>query len=426
MSYIFECLLFSFTGSQPILILLVYRPPKTSSAFITEFTELLSSMCPKYSSIVVMGDFNIHVDSNQCNFANQFLNALNCFDFTQHVNFPTHSKVHTLDLVCSSGTVSPQGILPRDLSISDHIVILFHLAIPVPQRRLRPPRSITYRNIRNINMTDLADLLQSHLTNPLLTPCPDDLVTSYNSHLSSTLNILAPLKTRNVSFSHSAPWYTPQLREMKATGRRLERLSRKTGLTVHTLAYKEHVHRYKEALNTAKSSYYSSIISKGQSNPRTLFSTVHKILQPSTPFPLTPSTDLCCEFLNFFGDKISTIYTDLQSLSSPTLNDNPSPPIAPPQPLSSFSTITNETVRDLVTKAKSTTCLLDPMPTPLVKACLPTLCPLIANIINTSLLTGIVPKSLKTAAITPVLKKSGAAADDFKNYRPISNLPFLS
>lgn len=422
----FECLSFSFTGSQPSLVLLVYRPPKTSSAFITDFTELLSSMCPKYSSIVVLGDFNIHVDSNQCNIASQFLNVLNCFDFTQHINFPTHSKGHTLDLVCSSGTASPHDISPKDLSVSDHIAILFHLAIPVPQRRLRPLRSITYRNIRNINMTDMEDLLQSQLSVLPLSPCSDELVTFYNSNISATLNKLAPLKTRKVSFSHSAPWYTPELREMKATGRRLERLSRKTGLTVHTLAYKEHVHTYKEALNTAKTSYYTSIISKGQNNPRTLFSTVHKILQPPTTFPLTPSTDLCCEFLQFFGNKISTLYSQLQSLSSHTLKENPSQPIAPPQPLSSFFTITDETVHDLATKAKSTTCLLDPMPTPLVKACLPALCPLISNIINTSLLTGTVPKSLKTAAITPILKKPGAAADDFNNYRPISNLPFLS
>lgn len=39
-------------------------------------------------------------------------------------------------------------------------------------------------------------------------------------------------------------------------------------------------------------------------------------------------------------------------------------------------------------------------------------------------LTGCVPCSLKTAAIT-VLKKTGVGVDDFKNYRPISNLPFI-
>lgn len=41
-----ECLALSFTGSQPLLMLVVYRPPKASSVFITEFAELLFSVCP--------------------------------------------------------------------------------------------------------------------------------------------------------------------------------------------------------------------------------------------------------------------------------------------------------------------------------------------------------------------------------------------
>jgi hypothetical protein len=66
------------------------------------------------------------------------------------------------------------------------------------------------------------------------------------------------------------------------------------------------------------------------------------------------------------------------------------------------------------------------MPTPLVKACLPALCPLLVQIINSSLSLGYVPLPLKTASIIPVLKRRGAATEDFKNYRPISNLLFIA
>ena len=47
-------------------------------------------------------------------------------------------------------------------------------------------------------------------------------------------------------------------------------------------------------------------------------------------------------------------------------------------------------------------------------------------IIHSSLTTGIVPSSFKTAAITPILKKPGADPTNFNNFRPISNLPFVS
>ncbi|CDQ60626.1 unnamed protein product [Oncorhynchus mykiss] len=48
------------------------------------------------------------------------------------------------------------------------------------------------------------------------------------------------------------------------------------------------------------------------------------------------------------------------------------------------------------------------------------------NIINVSLSTGCVPNSLKVAVIKPLLKKPNLDPENIKNYRPISNLPFLS
>lgn len=55
----------------------------------------------------------------------------------------------------------------------------------------------------------------------------DDLVSQYNDGLYNLLNIHAPLKTRTVSFTYSAPWYTSALRQLKAQGRRLERVYKK-------------------------------------------------------------------------------------------------------------------------------------------------------------------------------------------------------
>ena len=40
--------------------------------------------------------------------------------------------------------------------------------------------------------------------------------------------------------------------------------------------------------------------------------------------------------------------------------------------------------------------------------------------------TGIVPAEFKTAHIRPLLKKKNLDKQSLKNYRPVSNLPFLS
>ena len=94
--------------------------------------------------------------------------------------------------------------------------------------------------------------------------------------------------------------------------------------------------------------------------------------------------------------------------------------------LSDFTPVSEHTISELIHKAKTTTCQLDPLPTSLVKACLPSISPMITNIINSSLTTGTVPPTLKLAAITPILKKPGADPAVLNNYRPISNLPFIS
>ena len=75
------------------------------------------------------------------------------------------------------------------------------------------------------------------------------------------------------------------------------------------------------------------------------------------------------------------------------------------------------------TKFKS--CKLDPIPTTSLKKILPCLLPTITKIINLSLQSGIFPRSWKTAIVTPLLKKQGMELVT-SNYRPVSNLPYIS
>lgn len=75
---------------------------------------------------------------------------------------------------------------------------------------------------------------------------------------------------------------------------------------------------------------------------------------------------------------------------------------------------------------KSSTCALDPISKPLLKSNAAAISPLISCIINSSLQTGQVPTTLKSALISPILKKPTLDPEILSSYRPISNLPFLS
>ena len=65
------------------------------------------------------------------------------------------------------------------------------------------------------------------------------------------------------------------------------------------------------------------------------------------------------------------------------------------------------------------------MPTFLVKQCLPQLLPVLTRIVNLSLETETMPPEFKKAVIRPLLKRPSLKRE-VKNYRPVSNLPYVS
>ena len=77
-------------------------------------------------------------------------------------------------------------------------------------------------------------------------------------------------------------------------------------------------------------------------------------------------------------------------------------------------------------KSSSTTCDLDPIPTPFLKKFLDELVPIMTTIVNDSFVTGWVPDKFKCANILPKLKGNSMNTEELKNYRPIANLRFFA
>ena len=68
---------------------------------------------------------------------------------------------------------------------------------------------------------------------------------------------------------------------------------------------------------------------------------------------------------------------------------------------------------------------LDPLPNWLIKNHLPTIVPTLCQVVNLSLSTGCFPSVLSKAIVTPILKNPTLDHQQLKNYRSVSNLPFL-
>ena len=95
------------------------------------------------------------------------------------------------------------------------------------------------------------------------------------------------------------------------------------------------------------------------------------------------------------------------------------------QTLNSFTPISENKLSKMITHSNSKSCGLDPMPTSLVKAVLPVLLPSIHTIVNKSLSENHMPTVLKEAMVIPLLKKPSENKENYKNYRPVSNLPYI-
>ena len=63
--------------------------------------------------------------------------------------------------------------------------------------------------------------------------------------------------------------------------------------------------------------------------------------------------------------------------------------------------------------------------TPLLKDCIEVILPVLTKMVNLSLQSGVFPTEWKLALVIPLIKKFGLETI-CNNYRPVSNLPFVS
>ena len=101
---------------------------------------------------------------------------------------------------------------------------------------------------------------------------------------------------------------------------------------------------------------------------------------------------------------------------------------APPCPviLDCCQPVTTDLVDKALDRCWATTSSLVPCPAWLIKASRPVTTEWATTIINGSLQEGKVPLALKETLIRPIRKKLSLAADDIGNYRPVTNVSFLS
>lgn len=432
----------NWKAEKPLLFAVVYRPPAgPHSEFLSEFSDFLSDLVLRADKVIIIGDFNIHVDIINDSFRNGFISLLESIGFLQQINQPTHTFNHTLDLVLTYGVeVEHVSVLPQNPLLSDHSLITFTFMIKDPFRL--GTKSYYSRCLSDNAVAKFKEAIPALIPGP---PCVSPGINRFNfspaevdsiaegtaTSLRITLDSVAPLKKKTANQRRCAPWYNSHMRTLKQKVRRLERKWHSCKIDSYHVAWKDCLLIYKKALRKARTAYFSSLIEENKSNPRFLFSTVAKLTKSHAALdPRIPSSLTGEDFMSFFTDKVLAIR---EKANQATPSTGPSPDVLTVgtyrfsnEPLNSFSPIYLSEASSLIQKSKTTTCLLDPIPTHLLKDALPLIGSPILDQINGSLVSGYVPRSYKVAVIKPLLKKPSLDPDVLANYRPISNLPFIS
>ena len=309
------------TGSTNIFYcVLIYRPPGPAGPFLTDFTHFLSSII-KFEKVLIVGDFNLHIDDITCNMAAEFLSITDSFNFTQHVSESTHTKGHILDLVFSLG-LNIENVSLEDLHVSDHSCVCFDLIFP----RDPPPPKMKAR--RRIITQDVVERFSASFDPCLLSGYdnPEVLIQSFNSYCLTILDEVAPVKSNYVSQKKHRPWLNDSILSLKRKCRRVERIWKSTRLEAHRLHLRELMTSLNEMLKTARTQYFSKLISLNKNNPRLLFDTINSIVSPATPHvPVSSKTD-SNDFLHYFVNKIRDIRSNIPpSICSNVVPDQPLP-----------------------------------------------------------------------------------------------------
>ena len=417
----FELQLFELNLSSPVLFALVYRPPK-SKDFINEFADFLATIILKYDHAVICGDMNIHVCCESRPLVKEFNQLLDSLNITRATTGPTHNKGHTLDLVLSFGlSTSICDVFPTPL-ISDHFPIIFTTSIPCSVLNAGPPARLT----RSINPSTAPHFSRIFTQSPLNTLDPPCVLTSeallsiFNSTCTGILDSVAPYGHKKAKKASHKPWLNDTTRALRRLCRRAERKWHKDKLHVSLDILRSCLLDYQRAVNTAKSSYFSNIVSTNSHKPQVLFNIFNSLTNPRDVSSIVPSLTLCINFQTFFISKIAELRAAHSSLAPDPTNSTCLATFTHFEPIS-LSALT-----EVVMHLRPSNCPSDCIPPRLLKEVFGAIGPSVCELINSCLTSGSVPLPFKHAIVHPLLKKKNLDTSNFSNFRPISQLPFLS
>ena len=236
--------------------------------------------------------------------------------------------------------------------------------------------------------------------------------------IEKALDQVIPKRTKWFT-SHNCPYFDDELKFQKRQKRKCERAFRKTKSSDSLLSFTLATDEYYRLLLVKKGEYISSTISSTCKKLKSkalasLLGENHRCL----PKTHGSAKELANCFNSFFLAKVKKLVESIPTSDFPTYF------LSPTSQLDSFMTISSETLLHYVNQVSNSSCPKEPMPR--FKTASLHFCDSLLSLINMTVRSARFPEILKIGFVVPLIKKPSLDPENLNNYRPVTNLLFLS
>ena len=313
--------------------------------------------------------------------------------------------------------------------ISDHYPVFTFLNDIL--RNEHQVETIRFRLLKDDNIDNFVRELSNHdFTDVLDCTDIDEAIDLFDLKVTELLNQHCPIITKQITWKdRSKPWVNSHLKHLiEKRHSYYEKLKRNRVTPEFYRIFRNYVSK---KLTDSKLEFFSRQLNQVKGNMKRTWNIINGLIKPNKNRKIPNIKSLLINNQQIFGnDQIcnslnqhfSTIGSSISNSFSGTYNR--APPSSTLRNSFFFRPCTTNDVDSIIKQMKNSSGNIDSYSPKILKVITDIVSPVIASLINKSLLLGYFPKKFKLARVIALHK--GGSKEELGNYRPISLLPTLS
>ena len=423
----------TLSGNRSLVVGSCYRRPDSANAhdFISTLNRIIHALGPSPIKIIG-GDFNFNFfNINEDYTVSSFVDTMLSAGLLHSITKPTRdvgNSVSLLDNIFVSNYIPfTSGTLFWD--ISDHYPVFTFLNDIL--RNEHQVETIRFRLLKDDNIDNFVRELSDHdFTDVLDCTDIDEAIDLFDLKVTELLNQHCPIITKQITWKdRSKPWVNSHLKHLiEKRHHYYEKLKRNRVTPEFYRIFRNYVSK---KLTDSKLEFFSRQLNQVKGNMKRTWNIINGLIKPNKNRKIPNIKSLLINNQQIFGnDQIcnslnqhfSTIGSSISNSFSGTYNR--SPPSSTLRNSFFFRPCTTNDVDSIIKQMKNSSGNIDSYSPKILKVITDIVSPVIASLINKSLLLGYFPKKFKLARVIALHK--GGSKEELGNYRPISLLPTLS